>query len=690
MNTGSSDSPRARTTLLMGFHCHQPVGNFHSVLRQACATCYGPLLEELARFPDFRFGFHMSGYLLEWISEQEKGIHSVLAELASRGQAELLTAGFYEPILSVIPPEDALEQIGILSDHIRDISGERPAGLWLTERIWDPGLVPLLHRAGIRYSIVDDNHLMAAGLGDRDLNGYFITESRGLVMALYPISQALRYATPFKPVPEALAAIESAGDGAAIVFDDGEKFGLWPETFDWVYGKGWLRDFLEAVTNSETITTESFTRYLEDNSPLGRVYLPPGSYFEMAEWTLPPRDARLFHDLHSELERSGRGPAARRFLRGGLWPHFFIKYDESNNMHKKMIRISERTLRDPIPEARRHLLRGQCNDAYWHGIFGGLYLPVLRNSIKRELNEAERILDEATGVPGPRLGDLNADGRNEAEIRSADGIVGITSTGGQVYELSDKRSLFDLLGTLTRRMEHYHLAATEAREDTGEGVATIHEAFRSMDEETRRYLVYDRYPRYAFIDHFLPEGTGIGDFAGGNFSQWGDFADGAYGMELVGEGVRADRSGTIRPEGAHAVGLALEKTFTLDERRLRVGYRLRAEEEPGVPCVFACEINLHFPSATSCRAEMDGMPFSLADVADTGSGRVVSVRDPSLQEALTLELSRPAMVWSFPVQTVSQSEKGFDVAYQGSCLVLRWALDFAGLKTLSLDLTLAF
>lgn len=42
-------------------------------------------------------------------------------------------------------------------------------------------------------------------------------------------------------------------------------------------------------------------------------------------------------------------------------------------MHKRMLIVSK-LVRDN-PEARKFIFKAQCNDAYWHGIFGGVYLP---------------------------------------------------------------------------------------------------------------------------------------------------------------------------------------------------------------------------------------------------------------------------------------------------------------------------
>src|SRR5207302_395458 len=94
------------------------------------------------------------------------------------------------------------------------------------------------------------------------------------------------------------------------------------------------------------------------------------------------------------------------------------KFPEANRMHKKMLALSAlcRARGDP-PAARRAIGRAQCNDAYWHGVFGGLYLPHLRAAIWRNLALAEGELRRGEGLAVETL-DLDADGAEELWIHS--------------------------------------------------------------------------------------------------------------------------------------------------------------------------------------------------------------------------------------------------------------------------------
>ena len=98
-------------------------------------------------------------------------------------------------------------------------------------------------------------------------------------------------------------------------------------------------------------------------------------------------------------------------LRGGLLAQLSDeKYEESNNLHKKMLHVSKKVhaalaaMKTDVAKAGVKaqkmldaLWAGQCNCAYWHGVFGGLYLPHLRQAIYKELLRAEQLADAALG-----------------------------------------------------------------------------------------------------------------------------------------------------------------------------------------------------------------------------------------------------------------------------------------------------
>ncbi len=446
--------------LLFAIHNHQPVGNFGHVFRSAFADCYAPLLEVLAGHPGFRFALHFSGPLWEYMEKSERGSFDLVRELVRRGQVELLGGGFYEPVLTMIPEADRAGQMRMMNDFLAAHFGRRPRGLWLTERVWEPHLPKALAEAGIAYTLLDEEHFHYAGV--RDLYTTYVTEEEGRSLRVFPIDKKLRYLIPFRPLAEVdahLRSIHEAG-GTAILGDDGEKFGLWPGTHKWVYDDGWLRNFL-AYIEEQGVRTLSFSEYMDTNPPAGRVYLPPASYEEMMEWVLEPDDQASYERLKASAPAE-----ARRFIRGGLFRDFLRKYPEVNRLHKRMLMVSE-GLREAGEkgEGLRHLYRAQCNDPYWHGVFGGLYLPHLRESAYHHLLEAEK----RTPDPGGWIAcDYDCDGREELVFRDKTfGLIVKPAAGGTLVEIDHRPASRNISDVLSRRREAYH--RPDVAPEAGEG-----------------------------------------------------------------------------------------------------------------------------------------------------------------------------------------------------------------------------
>ena len=146
-------------TLALAFHNHQPVGNFPSVFEQAYLRAYEPMIGALERHPRIRLALHYSGPLLDWLKETHPDLLSRIKTLVARNQVEIMTGGYYEPILPAIPDRDKRAQIAKLTAEIRDRFGCESNGLWLAERVWEPHLPRPLAAARVAYTIVDDAEL---------------------------------------------------------------------------------------------------------------------------------------------------------------------------------------------------------------------------------------------------------------------------------------------------------------------------------------------------------------------------------------------------------------------------------------------------------------------------------------------------------------------------------------------------
>ncbi len=625
---------------VFGLHLHQPVGNFDHVFQQHLDDVYAPLIDRLAGADFLPIVLHVSGPLLEWLEAHAPGWMDRLGHLAAAGRVELLLSGFYEPVLASLPRRDRIEQIQWMREALRRRFGVEATGLWLTERVWEPELAADLADAGVRYALVDDRHFEVCGIPEERLHAPYWTESDTKRVALFPIDERLRYLVPFRPPEETAAYLQSlraAGHQLAVLADDGEKFGGWPGTREWVYEKGWLDGFMHAIrelVSRGEVRLSTFAEALADVPSGGIAYLPTASYREMESWSLPPdaalRLGRLEHDL-GDARMAGPDGA---LVRGAHWRNFLVKYPESNRMHKKMQALSTLCRRqDDPPEARRAIGRAQCNDAYWHGVFGGLYLPHLREAVWRNLAQAEACLRTGQGLAWEVL-DLDGDGHDEIWVHSDRCSVVVSPwRGGAVEELTLFGAGINYADVLTRRLEAYHVTALEQRDGAADagGTPSIHDLEEGI-RLTERPPV-DAEERALFVDRVLPADLTADAYARGAYAPVRSWARSPAHFQIAEAGHGVEVRLSFRADGAPL----LKSIRIAPDGRLTVAYDWGAAPDGDADgAVFAPELSLFRP--------------------------------------LALRFDPEPEVWAFPVETVAKSERGLDRTRQGESVTPRWPL----------------
>jgi alpha-amylase len=478
--------------------------------------------------------------------------------------------------------------------------------------------------------------------------------------------------------------------------DDGEKFGAWPGTFEHCWGRGgWVERFFEALeANAEWLTTTTPSAWLAEHAPIGRAAIPTASYAEMGEWALPPEEARAFAAAVERATAEGR--PERRWLRGASWRNFLVKYREANDLHKQMLRVSAKVaaLPDgPAKEAaRRHLHRGQSNDAYWHGLFGGLYLAHLRLAVLGHLIAAEDVADRVLGRTAYlEEDDLDLDGRPELLIAGPGQVVLVDPAEGAGIGAWDLRAArLALGGVLRRRPEAYHArllaeagGATADRRaadpapdgpSTEAAVASIHEIAAVKEPDLARRLAYDDHELRSGLARLLDPGATFDDWRAGRAVELGDVRDGAY--ETV---AASPTSVTLRREGT----IRAEKALRLVGGRLDPGLELEVAWTNGGSTAIAARpavewsIMLLGGGNPAAFWEIDGVrtPHDAARRA-SGVARLRSGND-DLGLVIETDLDPPAEVWVAPIETASNSESGIERTYQGSQLLCLWPAGLA-------------
>src|SRR5947209_17663952 len=116
------------------------------------------MIEALERHPEVRLSLHYSGSLLDWMEEAQPAFLQRIALLVQRNQVEIVSGGYYEPILPSIPDTDKVAQVRHFTARIQRDFGVKATGMWIAERVWEPGLPHFLREAGIEWTILDDVH----------------------------------------------------------------------------------------------------------------------------------------------------------------------------------------------------------------------------------------------------------------------------------------------------------------------------------------------------------------------------------------------------------------------------------------------------------------------------------------------------------------------------------------------------
>ncbi len=583
------------------------------------------------------------------------------AALARSGQVEIIGGGCFEPVLAMIPERDREGQIRLNDEIISRLFGARPQGLWIAEKVWEPQIGDTLIRSGARYTIVDDYHLFRAGLQEDEIYGPCVTRGNEGAVTLFPSLTRLRYYMPFKS-PEVtvdyMRRIAEKRKGKTTCFffaDDAEKFGAWPYTYWWVHKRGWLKNFFALLSeNSEWLQTRTYSGVREEVPPREVGLVPSSSYAEMMEWS------------------------------GGDFRNFLCKYPEADRMHKRMLSVSDKVSslgseagmsEVRIDEAKKELFKAQAGCAYWHGTFGGLYLPHLRSGVYSHLICAENIVESMNSRDKDVVIALERQtGKGKSETLLRNELIDVfadSEKGGTLTELDYKPLCMNLMNTMSRVREGYHDKLDRknagrmkrARKAIIRGdFADVHDVLGVRHRGLEKMLIYDDCGKASFLTHILRGNESWDDMKKASLGH-NRFLKDAYAHSV------SEFSGSIElalskrdklfTAGAGAFDLEVVKTVRVGkEAGLKLSHRIIRHSGEGALPRYAVEFN-----------------FSVWDdtvKAKPGSKRTdhFSLRDKHSGLVLDFSLNRDFAVLMYPIYTVNETEAGLSKTFQGISVVI--------------------
>jgi 4-alpha-glucanotransferase len=702
-----------RISLALAIHNHQPVGNFGWVFDEVFEKAYEPMVGALERHPGVTLSLHYSGPLLEWLRSQRPEFIERLRALVARNQIEILGGGYYEPVLASLPEHDRIGQLGRMADELEGLFGRRPAGAWLAERVWEPDLPTSLVAAGYQWTILDDAHFRAAAIPEENLWGPYTTEDQGHLLRVFGTEQGLRYRIPFRDVEEVIEYLydhaTAGGERIGMMGDDGEKFGAWPTTWEHCWGeRHWVEKFFSALeSNADWLTTITPSVWFADHLPIGRVYVPTSSYMEMGEWALPPDESRAFTRVLQNAQQRHKPEA--RWLRGAFWRNFQVKYREINDLHKQMLRTSVKVdAMPPGPDrtlALDHLYQGQSNDCYWHGLFGGIYIGHMRAATYEHLIAAEDLADARVGglSATDRL-DLDLDGQDDVRLAGPGLVVSVDLDEGAAIGGWDIRPVRHALGAVMRRRpEAYHATlrdfeATHAPTDDAspadappasghdaaddEAVSSIHDIVMVKEPGLSKQLFYDPFERRSGLVRFLAPNTTPDVWAQGQATELGDAVESPYELASLDEGrLVASRDATIRTEHGRPAAVRVRKEIEVGgDRRsptLAVAVTVTNRSDRLVEARLGLEWTINLLGGGGNPSAWFGVLGRRDSHDSRGTARGVRRFEQGndwIGVSIESTLPEPADLWWAPVDTISNSEAGFERVYQGAGILVSWPI----------------
>jgi len=647
--------------LLMGLHCHQPIDNLGSIFEDAYNRSYNPFLRVLSRHPGIKLSLHYSGPVLEWLLRKKPDFIERLKGLINKGQVEILTGGYYEPIIPMIPERDAKGQIEMLTDLIQKHLNVTPCGSWLAERVWSPGVAGIFRALGIRYTILDDFHMKRAGVRDWQVSGYYESDNADGLFVFASVKK-LRYTMPFREIGVSIDFFKKLLDenhAQCVTFaDDCEKFGLWPYTYDWVYKKGWLDNFFTALEQNDWIRTMTFTEAIREYNPSGKISVPHSSYAEMVKWC------------------------------NGDFSNFFEKYPESNRMRSRMLFVSEQLDRSPARgEAKGELYKSQSNCAYWHGIFGGVYTKYLRHGVYSHIIKAEKFLEDKKSEIGTEVIQLEDDRENIIRLHNKQlNLFVDPRNAGSICEIDYIPLSFNLVDTMSRRYEPYHEKLKNKRkidiEDLRKKIEDedsfdLYEILGVREKNLKKYLNYDLYPKLSSICHVMAPGTTINDFIKSTHIE-------AYGNEFMGA-----FSHEIE-EGDEMVAVLLGKTGNINGHKLKIKKHLILHKDSEILIKFDLENNsseaLKFVFGVEFNWSLEDRFFMRPRMRK--GVRKISLEDRFYGVKIEHIFNEPLGLWSFPVYTLNESDKGLGKNFQEISLLFHRGISLEGGAKFFLETTI--
>jgi len=399
--------------LILGSHAHVPYGSNNAEFEDVYMNLMKPFVTSLYRYPGIQAVLHYSGVLLHWVERSHPELFMLINDMVARRQAEILGGGFYEPMFPVIPLQDKIGQIELLTTYIRKQFGKRPQGCWIPGFVWEQGMVSPLASCGMGFTFLGRRQFALAGGNDAPC----ICEDQGKIIIVFPVSQSIQEDLTKKNLLPILknGNIIHNEDREQIVSIFPAKLNVGPDqSVDWAWG-----NFFDELSNCESfVETVNPGKLLKTLKGIQKLCIPDSTRDENS---VPPR-------------------------------RFIIVNPEAGGIYSKMIftNVLINQLRGDKSRklsAHEEVWKAQSCDLFC-STGQRLRSHMIRNAAYASLLRAEQVTREK-GKFAPSLVpfDFNMDGIEEWLFQDAKINCYVQSVGGGIFELDYQPKAWNYLDT---------------------------------------------------------------------------------------------------------------------------------------------------------------------------------------------------------------------------------------------------
>jgi alpha-amylase len=235
------------------------------------------------------------------------------------------------------------------------------------------------------------------------------------------------------------------------------------------------------------------------------------------------------------------------------------------------------------------------------------------------------------------------------------------------------------LATLSRRPEAYHRRVLLGPGGAGGSVIDAGSPVKFKQEGLESRLNYDQYSRKSLLDHFYDDDVSLEAIARGEAMERGDFLSLPYEAKVRRNPHRIQVQMT-RQGNAWGVPLKITKGVTLEAGSsvLEIAYLI---EQLPPDRVFHFSVEFDFaglPAGADDRFFYNGAHDrrlgQLGERLNEPNATEIGLVDEWLGVDVNLSWSRPGGLWTYPIETVSQSEGGFELVHQSVVVQPHWQI----------------